>query len=168
MVRLMNSQGSTGMTKFAGGGATTESRDSLSSAKHTRGSSRSQSTLSKLGTNLGISKWAAEDAATYPTTAVCSPKLTSLSHRVPNFKQSDISVQHPEGRIMTETQGTPPGPRPALSLAEVAAQPAAPSSQEITRSTTTNRPKLGDQMAGSRDKWAMIRSSPRASEISIR
>jgi hypothetical protein len=39
---------------------------------------------------------------------------------------------------MTETQGTPPGPRPSLPLAEVAAQPAAPSSQEITSSTTTN------------------------------
>jgi hypothetical protein len=138
MVRLMNSQGSTGMRKFTGDGATNESRDSISSAKHTRGSSRSQSTLGKLSANLGISKWAAGDAATYSTTAVCSPKLTSLSRRVPNFKQSDISLQHLEGRIMTETQGTPPGPRPALSLAEVAAQPAAPSSQEITRSMTTN------------------------------
>ena len=138
MVRLINSQGSTGMTKFAGGGATAESRDSLSSTKHTRGSSRSQSTLSKLGTNLGISKWAAEDAATYSTTAMCSPKLTSLSHRVPNFKQSDNSVQHPEAKIMTEIQGTPPGSRPALSLAELAAQPAASTSQEITRSATTN------------------------------
>jgi hypothetical protein len=39
---------------------------------------------------------------------------------------------------MTEAQGTPPGPRPALSLAKAAAQSATPSSQEITRSTATS------------------------------
>lgn len=138
MVRLMNSQGSKGMTKFARGDATTEPRGLLSSEKHTRGSPRSQSTLDKLRTNLDISKWAAKDAARYSMTAVCSPKLTSLSHQVPGFKQSDISVRRPEDRVMTKSQGTPPDPRLAPLLAEVAAQPAAPSSPEITCSTTTN------------------------------
>jgi hypothetical protein len=138
MVRLMNSQGSRGMTKFAGGDVTTESRGLLSSAKHTRGSPRSQGTLGKHRANLDISKRAAKDAATYSMTAGCSPKLTTLSHQVPSFKQSDISVQHPEDRIMAEAQGTPPDPRLALLLADVAAQPAAPSSPEITRSTTTS------------------------------
>jgi hypothetical protein len=82
MVRLMNSQGSTGMTKFAGAGTTTESRDSLSSAKHTRGSSRSQSALGKLNTNLGISKWAAEDAVTYSTKQSVKPssKFQAVGH----------------------------------------------------------------------------------------
>jgi hypothetical protein len=133
MVRLINSQGSTGMTPLTLERPMPEigqTRESTSSTGYSKESSRSQTRVSRSRANLVTSKWATEEVGTSSTTNRQFPKPASLPHHVLSFRKSNTPIMRSDGKITTKITRTPAGPGFDLLKAELDAREATSNSRE--------------------------------------
>jgi hypothetical protein len=133
IVRLINSRGSTGMTRLTlerPKAEISQARESKSSTDSSKESSRSQTSISRSRGNLVTSKWATGEAGTPSISNRQFSKPASLPYHVLSFRKSDTPILRSDGKITTKIIRTHAGPGFDLLKAEAEARKAASNSRE--------------------------------------